>query len=178
MLNSKPNNSNYHQGNYVPKFKDKVLKLNSQGGIYYRSSWELKIMTWLDNNQKIKRWGAECFTIPYQMTHYEKNGDINLKKHSYYPDFYYEIENSNGTIKKVIAEVKPSREYQDAILVEKKMFKVPENITMKQLRNLEYRMKMAQKNSDKWQTMIKYCDLKGYEFIIITEEHLKKMGLL
>jgi hypothetical protein len=37
---------------------------------------------------------------------------------------------------------------------------------------------MAQKNSEKWKTMIKYCDLKGWDFIIITEEHLKKMGLL
>jgi hypothetical protein len=42
MLNSKPNNSNYNQGNYIPQYKDKVLKLNNQGGIYYRSSWEKK----------------------------------------------------------------------------------------------------------------------------------------
>jgi hypothetical protein len=37
MLNSKPNNSQYHQGLYVPKNKDKVIKLNSQGGLFYRS---------------------------------------------------------------------------------------------------------------------------------------------
>ena len=56
MLNSKPNNSNYNQGNYVPKNKDKVLKLNNNGGVYFRSSWEKKIMTWLDLNEKIIKW--------------------------------------------------------------------------------------------------------------------------
>ena len=42
MINSKPNNSNYHQGNYIPTNRNKVIKLNNQGGIYYRSSWEKK----------------------------------------------------------------------------------------------------------------------------------------
>lgn len=178
MLNSKPNNTNYHQGNYIPKYKDKVLKLNSQGGIYYRSSWEVKIMTWLDNNPKINRWGSECVTIPYQLTHYEKNGDINLKNHCYYPDFYYEIDNGNGTSKKVIAEVKPMKEYLMVQKLQEMKLSVPENATLKKLKNFEYDLKMAQKNSEKWKTMIKYCDLKGWDFIIITEEHLKKMGLL
>ena len=76
MFNSRPNNSNYHQGNYIPNNKDKVFKLNSGGGVYYRSSWELKIMTWLDNNPKIKMWGAECITIPYQMKHFENVLDL------------------------------------------------------------------------------------------------------
>jgi hypothetical protein len=178
MLNSKPNNSNYHQGNYVPKFKDKVLKLNSQGGIYYRSSWEIRIMTWLDNNPSVTRWGAECITIPYQLTHYEKNGDINLKSHTYYPDFYYEMKLKDGMTKKVIAEVKPMKEYLMVQKLQEMKLSVPDNPTIKKLKNFEYDLKMAQKNSEKWKTMIKYCDLKGWDFIIITEDHLKKMGLL
>ena len=80
MLNSKPNNANYNQGNYIPKYKDKVIKLNTQGGVYYRSSWEKKIMTWLDNNKTITKWGAECMRIPYQMTHFD-NGDTKIKEH-------------------------------------------------------------------------------------------------
>lgn len=50
MINSAPKSPRkrngdpkYHQGNYIPKNKDKVLKLNSEGGIYYRSSWEKKV---------------------------------------------------------------------------------------------------------------------------------------
>lgn len=177
MLNSKPNNpSKYHQGNFVPKNKDKVLKLNNQGGVYYRSSWEKKIMVWLDLNKSISMWGAECMRIPYQLTHIE-NGDVKIKQHSYFPDFYYEMRDSEGVLKQVVVEVKPQKDYEDTILFEKGLFKIDEKKTLKQLRNLEYRFKMAQKNSEKWKTMIKWCEKKGYEFIIITEIHLKKFNV-
>ena len=66
MINSKPSNKKYHGGNFIPKNKDKVLKLNSEGGVYYRSSWEQKIMIWLDLKDEIFQWGAECLEIPYQ----------------------------------------------------------------------------------------------------------------
>lgn len=178
MLNSKPNNTNYHQGNYIPVFKDKVIKLNDQGGIFYRSSWEKKIITWLDNNPKIKSWGSECVSIPYQLTHFERNGDLNIRNHSYYPDFYYEIDNGDGTTRKVIAEVKPMKEYLMVQKITEKSLTIPENVTLKKLKNIEYDLKMAHKNKTKWETMIKFCDKKGWDFIIITEEHLKKMGLL
>ena len=108
MLNSKPNNANYNQGNYIPKYKDKVIKLNTQGGVYYRSSWEKKIMTWLDNNKTITKWGAECMRIPYQMTHFD-NGDTKIKEHCYYPDFYYEMRMDDGRLKQVVVEVKPMK---------------------------------------------------------------------
>jgi len=174
MINSKPNNNKYHQGNYIPINKEKVIKLNSEGGIYYRSSLEKKkMMVWFDNNDKIIRWCAECNKIPYQLTHYEKSGDINLKSHTYYPDFYYELEKNDRTTSKVICEVKPHKEYEDVILFEKKLFNVPQNATTKKLKNLEYRLKMAQKNSQKWKTMIRYCEKKGLKFIVITEQHLK-----
>lgn len=177
MINSMPKNKNYHQGNFVPKFKEKVMKLNSQGGVYYRSSWELKIMTWLDVNEKIVKWGAECITIPYQMTHFD-NGDIKVKGHNYYPDFYYEIRGNDGINKKVVAEVKPMKEYLMVINLQEKKLEMPDTSkSIKKLKNFEYDLKMAQKNREKWNTMIKYCDKKGWDFIIITEHHLKKFNL-
>jgi hypothetical protein len=42
MINSKPNNKKYHQGNYIPINKGKVFKLNNEGGLYYRSGLEKK----------------------------------------------------------------------------------------------------------------------------------------
>ena len=42
MINSKPNNPKYNQGLFTPKYKDKVIKLNNQGGLFYRSSLERK----------------------------------------------------------------------------------------------------------------------------------------
>jgi len=176
MINSKPNNpGKYDQGNFIPKNKDKVVKLNDKGGVYYRSSWEKKVMYWLDNKSDIIRWGAECLRITYQVN-VVKNGDIEIKTHSYFPDFYYELNTSNG-IKRVVVEVKPKKDYEDAILFDKGQFKIDEKLSLKKLKNLEYRFKTAQKNSEKWKTMIKWCDKKGYDFIIITEEHLKKFNV-
>jgi hypothetical protein len=177
MLNSTPKNKNYHQGNFIPKFKDKVIKLNSQGGVYYRSSWELKIMTWLDNSEKVTKWCAECITIPYQMTHFD-DGDVRVKSHTYYPDFYYEMQLTDGRIKKVIAEVKPKKEFEMVVALQEKRLQIPDaSAKVKKLKNFEYDLKMAQKNRDKWNTMIKYCEKKGYDFIVITEDHLKKFNL-
>ena len=163
MLNSKPNNSKYHSGNYVPKFKDKVLKLNSEGGVYYRSSWEKKIMTWLDYNEKVIKWGAECMSIPYQMTHYN-SGDVKVKSHSYYPDFYYEMRNSDGVLSQVVVEVKPFKEYKMVQDLNEGKLEVPKK-GLKKLRNFEYDLKMAHKNKNKWETMIKWCNKKGYKFV-------------
>lgn len=177
MLNSKPNNKNYHSGNFIPKNKDKVLKLNAEGGVYYRSSWESRIMIWLDNNESIVMWGAECMEIPYQQTHFE-NGDMKIKNHRYYPDFYYKMKLSNGTIKQVVVEVKPQKEYQMVLDLNDGKMSVPSaSAGVKKLRGFEYDMKMAQKNRDKWETMIKWCNKKGYDFIIITELTLKKFGI-
>ena len=178
MLNSKPNNpSKYDQGNYIPKFKNKIIKLNNQGGIYYRSSWEKKkIMTWLDYNKDVIMWGAECIRVPYKVNTIS-NGDMKIKSHSYFPDFYYEMKQQDGSIKKVVVEVKPQKDYEDALLFDQGKFSVKEGLTLKKLKNLEYRFKTAQKNSEKWKTMIEYCKKKGYHFIIITENHLKKFNV-
>jgi len=175
MLNSKPSNSSYNQGNYVPKNKEKVIKLNTQGGVYFRSSWEKKIMTWLDHNSKVTKWGAECMKIPYQMTHFE-NGDARIKEHCYYPDFYYEMRLDSGQLKQVVVEVKPMKEYNMVLALNEGRLTVPEN-RGKKLKNFEYDLKMAYKNKNKWDTMIAYCNKKGFDFIIITEEHLKKFNL-
>lgn len=175
MLNSKPSNTKYHGGNYMPKNRDKVVKLNNEGGVYYRSSWEKKIMTWLDHKDEIIRWGAECLKIPYQMTHFD-NGDMRIKEHCYYPDFYYEMRISDTEIKRVVVEVKPMKEYKMVLDLNEGKLNVPDK-GLKKLKNFEYDLKMAYKNKNKWETMIKWCDKKGYDFIIITEEHLKKFNV-
>ena len=175
MLNSKPNNKKYHQGNFIPKNKNKVIKLNSQGGLYYRSGIELKIMVWLDANAYVIKWGAECLSIPYQLTHFD-NGDLNVRSHCYFPDFYYEIRTDNGELKQFVAEVKPMKEYKMVLNLSENKIVIPED-KGKKLKNFEYDLKMAYKNKSKWESMIKWCDLKGYKFIVITEDNLKGFNL-
>jgi hypothetical protein len=168
MINSAPSNSNYKQGLYVPNNKDKVIKLNSKGGLFYRSSWEKRIMIWLDNKPEITKWGAECIIIPY-ISREMKDDDLRNKERSYYPDFYYELKSSDGSIQKVVAEVKPHKDFEMACKFLSENIKIKDNLTVKGLKNLEYDFKMAQKNAAKWTTMIDWCQKKGFEFIIITE---------
>lgn len=177
MINSKPSNSHYKQGLFIPNNKEKVIKLNSNGGLFYRSSWEKKIMIWLDNKEEIIRWGAEGIEIPYisrEMVEIDGHSELKNKNRCYYPDFYYEMKLSDGRIKKVVAEVKPKKEYEMAYKFLSEEIKVDPNLSVKKLKNLEYDFKMGQKNAAKWSTMIDWCERKGLEFIIITEDHLNK----
>jgi hypothetical protein len=166
MLNSAPKQPNkYHQGLYVPKNKDKVIKLNSQGGLFYRSGLEQKMMVYLDNNEKIVFWGSENIKIPYQKTEWvSESQEYRTTEHTYYPDFYYELKREDGSLSKVVAEVKPYSETIEPVL--------KSNPTSKQLKNFEYALKMYNKNLSKWSYMIDYCQKKGFEFIIITEKLL------
>lgn len=75
-------------------------------------------------------------------------------------------------------EVKPQIEYNDAILLQEGKFEIPKDVTLKKLKSLEYKFKMAQKNLEKWQTMIEWCNKKGYEFIVVTENTMKKRGMI
>jgi len=175
MLNSKPNNKNYTQGLYIPKYKEKVLKLNNQGGIYFRSSWEKKFMIYLDHNSNVKSWSSEGLKIPYQLIHNE-NGIPSIKNHTYYPDFCYTILLKNGDVKTVIAEIKPQKEYKNVLDIKNGTLNIPENASVKKLKNLEYDIKTARRNSEKWETMIEWCNKKRYSFIVITEEHLKRIN--
>lgn len=172
MINSIPNNPKYHQGNFVPTNKDKVIKMNSSGGVYYRSLLEKKFMTYLDLNDNVIRWSSESLEIPY-VNKEIIDGDLVYKNRRYYPDFYYEIK-SGDVIKYVIAEVKPKSEFNDVILFREGKFNIPKDASLKKMRNLEYRFKTSKKNSAKWETMIEYCKNRGYEFIIITDEILNK----
>jgi hypothetical protein len=166
MLNSAPKQpGKYHQGLFTPGNKDKVIKLNNQGGLYYRSGLEQKMMIYLDNNERIINWGAEHLRIPYTKTEWvSESQDYKTSEHTYYPDFYYELKREDGSISKVVAEVKP---YSETIEP-----KLSPNPTAKQMKNFEYALKMYNKNLSKWTYMIEYCQRKGFEFIIITEKVL------
>lgn len=168
MINSAPSQpGKYKQGLFTPVNKNKLIKTNSHGGVYYRSGLEQKMMIYLDQNDNIKSWGAEHLRIPYEKTEFNsKSGELETTTHSYFPDFYYELKRSDGNVSRVVAEVKPSSETIEP--------KLPEKATAKQLKNFEYSLKMWNKNLSKWKYMIEYCERKGFEFIIITEKHLSR----
>ena len=177
MINSRPNNKNYNQGLYIPVNKQKVLKLNNKGGVWYRSSWEKKIMIYLDANESIISWSAEGLEIPYLSKEYDKDNDaVKGIKRRYYPDFYYKIKMTDGSIREVIAEVKPMKEVKNVEMFNEGNFTIPPNPSNKKLKNLEYDFKMAQKNSAKWEAMEAFSKMKGISFVIVTEDFINNLS--
>ena len=73
--------------------------------VIFRSGWEYKLYRWLDMNDKVVKWNVEGITIPYQM---EDNG--KWKTLSYHPDCYAEVQKGDGTIDRLVIEIKPYAE--------------------------------------------------------------------
>ncbi|CAG7580344.1 MAG: head completion protein [uncultured marine phage] len=178
MINNAPNNPRrkdgkrkYKQGNFIPDNKDKVIKLNGKGGIYYRSGYEFKIYRYFDLNPKVIKWGAEFIEIPYRKRSVKKTswGEYQWKEtdHRYYPDVYYELLKDDGTVSKVIGEIKPYSETKEPEL--------KHNATTKQLENFEYSMNLWNANMFKWEQAIEYAANRGMKFVIISEKYIKML---
>ena len=124
--------------------------------IIYRSSWELSLMRWCDNNNQVLKWGSESVIIPYYC-------EVDKKYHRYYPDFIVTFKNE-GTY---LIEIKP-----------KQYTKAPKpsstgKLTRRYLREaLEY-----SRNYSKWNAAKKYAEQRGYKFQVWTEDTLKVLGI-
>jgi hypothetical protein len=162
-MNKSKFNTKYHQGVFTPKNKEKYIGYTP---VKFRSSWEFFFffMTYLDNNESVTKWSSETIVIPYL--------DLRNKSHRYYADFYYEIINSENPalMDRVLVEIKPSKELTPP--------ERPLNETTKALSNYEYSIRMHIKNKLKWDAAIDFCNKRGIKFVIITEEHLKKYGIM
>jgi hypothetical protein len=140
----------YHQGIFKPKNPEKYV--GDSSNIFYRSSWELKFMIFADTNPNVLKYASEEIAIPYY-------SNVDHKMHRYFPDFLVQIKTSNGSIKKLMIEVKPSAETVPPV--------VKKN-TKKYLTELaKYSV-----NSSKWSAAEAYCLKNGMEFLIMTEQHL------
>ena len=93
----------FKQGLY--KLKNPEKYLGDINKVVYRSSWELKLHEFFDNNTRVIRWGSEIVCIPYM-----KPTDGRL--HRYYPDYFVEYVNTNGEVIKELIELKPKSQTQ------------------------------------------------------------------
>ena len=144
MINNKPNGvGNYRQGLFVPTNKDKVYKLNEKGGIYYRSSWELTTMQYMDKNDDVILWGCECIEIPYQLKKPDKLGILTVTNHRYYPDFYYKLRMADKSIREILLEVKPAEQTRPP------KFKETSRLTTKQLESYKWGIDEYNRNMSK-----------------------------
>lgn len=122
--------------------------------IVFRSSWEFKMMRYLDSNDKIISWSSEEIIVNY----FDK---ATGRYRRYFPDFFVEILNNKNEIEKIMIEVKP------------KIQTMPpkQNNKKKSKRFLREVLEYAT-NTSKWDAARDYCKKRGYKFQIITEDDI------
>jgi hypothetical protein len=121
--------------------------------IIFRSLWERKFMKHLDENTSIVEWSSEEIQIPYI-------SPLDNRRHRYFPDFYVKAKNPDGTLKEMIVEIKPKKETKEP--------------TKKKRITKQYITEVTTwgKNQAKWKAAEEYCADRGWQFMIMTEDHL------
>lgn len=149
---SRKEDSSYRQGKFKPRNPEKYK--GDPTKIIYRSSYELKFMDYCDLNESVNEWKSEEFFIPYR-------SPIDGKIHRYFPDFFIKYKDSKGDIRKTIIEIKPKKDLVS-----------PEQNPKRKTKSWAYRVKAWAVNNAKWSAAKEYCDDRGYEFRIFTENEL------
>jgi hypothetical protein len=140
-----------YSGRFVPKYPKKYI--GDANNIIYRSSWECKVMSWLDQNPAILSWASEELIIPYV-------SPVDNRKHRYFPDFIVKMRTKDGTLKTMILEVKPKKQTIQP--------EIRKRITKQYLNEVT----TWGVNQAKWKAATEYCADRGWVFQLITEDHL------
>lgn len=143
--------TNYKQGIYTLKNPQKYK--GDPYNVVYRSSWELKVQKWLDNNPSVIEWNSEEVVIPYV-------SPIDSKWHRYFVDFYAKVKNNQGQIIEYLIEVKPYAQTVEP--------QVKKRVTKGYI-NEVYNWGI---NSAKWKSAREFCRKRGWEFRIMTEKDI------
>jgi len=146
-------NKNYHQGFY--KIKNPQKYRGDPTNIVYRSSWELKILKWLDDHPNVIWFASEELKIPYI-------SPVDGKTHMYFPDFITKIKNKDNIETIYMLEVKPFKQTQLPVKRKNTKTYIQESMT--------YAV-----NQEKWKAAHIFCVKQGWQFKILTE---KEMGLV
>tara|TARA_B100000965_G_scaffold232141_1_gene194387 strand:+ start:1525 stop:1962 length:438 start_codon:yes stop_codon:yes gene_type:complete len=140
-----------YKGKYKPKHTRKYK--GNPTNIIYRSLWELKFMKYCDGNKNILEWCSEEIVLPYR-------SPIDNRIHRYFPDFYIKVKENNGTVKKMIIEIKPKKQCVEPVPQKRKT------------KGYIFEVYEYAKNQAKWKAAKNYCLDRGYEFKVITEDEL------
>ena len=141
-----------YKGRYFPTNPKKYRGNPNQ--IIYRSLWERKVMVYCDKNDAIIEWGSEEVIVPYL-------SPMDGKIHRYFPDFYMKVRQADGSTKKFIIDVKPKSQCKQPV-------KNPKRRTTKWFNEV----KTFAINQAKWKSAREFCEDKGMEFKIFTEDHI------
>jgi hypothetical protein len=140
-----------YSGRFTPKNPKKYV--GDSNNIIYRSSWECKVMSWLDRNDDIISWASEELIIPYV-------SPIDNRVHRYFPDFLVKVKTKDAKVKTLLLEVKPKKQT------------VPPEPRKRVTKQYVTEVTTWGVNQAKWKAAEEYCLDRSWEFKIITEDHL------
>ena len=123
--------------------------------IIYRSTWERRVMKWLDEHPNVLWWSSEELAVPYK-------SPIDNKMHRYFPDFIAKMRLKDGKVMTYIIEVKPMAQT-----------KMP--IQKRKTKRFLQEMATYAVNQEKWRAADIFCQEHGWKFLVVTEQEL---GLL
>jgi hypothetical protein len=139
-----------YSGKFIPKNPKKYN--GDPSNIIYRSTWEVRVMKYLDEHPNVIWWASEEMHVPYL-------SPVDNRVHRYFPDFIAKTKDKNGNLKTLMIEVKPE-----------KQTKMPTQ-TKKTKKYLEEAVTFAI-NQAKWKAADLFCKEHGWQFKIITEKEL------
>ena len=140
-----------YKGFFRPKYPKKYK--GDPTNIIYRSLWEAKLMSYLDQHSDVIQWSSEEFSIPYR-------SPIDGRLHRYFPDFYVKMKNKEGIVETVVIEVKPASQTK------------PPKIQTKPTKKYITEVKTWGVNSAKWKAAVEFCKDRNWIFKIMTEKEL------
>ena len=140
-----------YSGKFKPQNPDKYIGDHTK--IIYRSSWECKVMSWLDKNPDIVSWASEELIIQYI-------SPVDGKWHRYFPDFLVKSKTRDGSFKTILIEVKPKKQTKEP---EKKKRITKQYITEVTTWGV---------NQAKWKAAETYCRERNWEFRLMTEDDI------
>jgi hypothetical protein len=140
-----------YSGRFIPKNPQKYV--GDPTNIIYRSSWEVKVMSWLDRNDDIISWQSEETIVPYK-------SPVDGRWHRYFPDFIVKVKTKDNKLKTMMLEVKPKKQTQ------------PPEPRKRVTKQYIQEVSTWGVNQSKWKAANEYCLDRGWEFKILTEDHL------
>jgi hypothetical protein len=144
-----------YKGRFSPKNPKKYR--GDPTGIIFRSLWERKVMMFFDETDDVLEWSSEEIVVPYI-------SPIDNRTHRYFPDFLAVVKTKDGTIKTRMIEVKPKKQT------------VEPKVQSKRTKKYITEVMTWGVNSAKWHYAREYCLDRGWEFIIMTEDHIGIVG--
>jgi hypothetical protein len=140
-----------YSGLFTPRNPQKYM--GDHKNIVYRSSWEAKVMNWLDLNPDIISWASEELIIPYK-------SPVDGRWHRYFPDFLVKSRTRDGKLKTILIEVKPKKQTQPPEPKKRVTKQYIQEVTTWGV------------NEAKWKAATEYCADRGWDFKLLTEDHL------